>query len=167
MQVVSERERCSRESSDATASLAKQYRGFTNITHGTVAVLAVAAFITSLIFIIKLRDASTAALDAIGVSRATRSSLRELLGTNLFFAIVALLATLAVVILGGARPDNPHERVKPGFKSAARKKLGLKDESHVGWLCKVLNAVALLSAFAVAVTAAAAAAFYTAPTAVP
>jgi hypothetical protein len=159
VQVRSEKQFSRLAENEAASSLAKQYRGFTNVTFAALAIFAVGSFATSLIFILKLNTSTHGALLRAGVRPNVESSLRALLGTNLFFSMVALVATLALVILGGVRPDNPYARFQPTTVNKARTKLGLMDEAHIGWLCKVLNAVAMLCAFAVAVTGVAAATF--------
>ena len=151
---------------EASSSLARQHRTYSNIAHATVALFAAASFAASLILVIKLRDSSDAALRRVGLRYATRGTLRELLGVNMFFAVVALLATLALIILASARPDNSWPGDSVAWRGKARRKLGLRDETHIGWLCKALNALALVCAFAVAMTATAIASLYGAPSAV-
>lgn len=158
-----EAERSRQVEAEAVESLAKQHRAFTMTTHAAVALFAAASFAQSLILALRLRTASRATLTSFGLSTAARHTLRDLLGFNLFFSAAALALTLLLVVLGSARPDNPAARATPGLRTKMRHQFGLEDESHIGWLVKALNALAMVSAFAVAVTTVSVGAFYTAP----
>jgi hypothetical protein len=145
------------------ASVTKQFHLYTNIKSATVAIFAVASLAQSLILVLKLRSSKVTTLEGIGISRDTQQTLRELLGTNLVFSALALIATLVLLTVGSARPDSVHKRQGNGFRDKARRKLGLMDELHVGWMCKSLNAASMVFAFVVAVTATSIATFYSAP----
>jgi hypothetical protein len=150
--------------SNSVASITKQFHAYTNIKSATVALFAAAAFAQSLILALKLRSSQvTTQVGMDDDSRGTRRTLRELLGVNLTFAGMAMIATLILLTIGGARPDSVYTRLGNSFCDKARRKLGLVDEEHAGWMCKSLNALCLVFAFAVAVTATSIATFYTAP----
>ena len=161
--VRAEVEHARHANADAMRNMAKQYNGYTNIKSAAVALFAASSFAQSLILALKLSNASNVSLAALGVTQRTERTLRELLGANLFFSALALLATLVLLCVSSARPDSAFARNDRSRKAEVRRKLGLNDDEQLGWLCKTLNAASMVFAFAVAVTATSIATFYTSP----
>ena len=132
---------------------------YTTVKSAAVALFSGGEFAQSLILYLNIRDAELKNLQVQGFTAATRDTLQDLLLAHMLFACMGLVATLALLALGGIRRE-PLGRKAPWLRRFCEGG-ALARNGELGWLCKALNAASMVFAFAAAITAAAVASYRT------
>lgn len=132
-----------------------RYEPYTTIKSAAIALFTTADFSQSLVRLLNIRDADSASLVAVDLSRSRKRTLSALLGMHMIFSGVGLIATLALLGLGGvARRYATRDTATPKRHPAERslvERLDLAEKNSIGWVCKLLNFISMICAFAVAI----------------
>lgn len=126
-----------------------EWGSYSSVKSGAVALFSTGDFASSFVRLLNLRDADPERLANAGLSDSNRKTLMALLGWHMAFSALGLIVTLALLALGNVRRDRVE--TSPQLVRKSCKRFGLTDNEAIGWLCKLLNTISMLCAFAVSV----------------
>jgi hypothetical protein len=151
------------ETRDPVSKMLEEWLPYTNIKSSSVALFSSGEFAQSLILLLNLRDASQENLAKSGYNGTTRRTLKDLLIAHMVFSGLGLIITLLLLALGGIHRGVTQGRT-PMMLQRATEQCGLATRGELGWLCKWLNALTMVCAFATMVLSTAVASYRTSPT---